>query len=153
MVGRRQINQVAKRIAEEFRPERIILFGSYAYGAPTEDSDVDLLVVKRMRGDVIKMAGDIYGFVHRISRSAFSVDVLVRTPAEMERRIAMNDFFLREIAEKGKVVYEVHQSCLTGVEHCFYENPRSVETSSRSTAGSFLGFAFTPPDHSRDSRD
>jgi len=106
MVSRRQINQVAKSIAEEFRPERIILFGSYAYGTPTEDSDVDLLVVKRMRGDVIKMAGDIYGFIHRITHSAFSVDVLVRTPAELERRIAMNDLFLREIAEKGKVVYE-----------------------------------------------
>ena len=59
-----------------------------------------------MRGDVIKMAGGICGFIHRITHSAFSVDVLVRTPAELGRRIAMNDFFLREIAEKGKVVYE-----------------------------------------------
>lgn len=106
MVTRRQIDQVAKQIAEEFRPERIILFGSYCYGTATEDSDVDLLVVKRMRGDVVKKAAEIYGFIHRATGSAFSVDVLVRTPAEMKHRITLNDFFIREIVEKGIVLYE-----------------------------------------------
>ena len=115
MVTRRQINEVAKRIAAEFQPQRIILFGSYAYGTPTEDSDVDLLVVKRMRGDVVRKAGEIYGFIHRVTGSAFSVDVLVRTPGELSRRIALNDFFLREIVEKGKIVYDSNDGRM-GVE-------------------------------------
>jgi predicted nucleotidyltransferase len=106
MVTRRQINRIARQVAERLSPERIILFGSYAYGTPTEDSDVDLLVVKRMRGNVFKMAAEIYGFIHSVTGSAFSVDVIVRTPAELKRRIALNDFFLREITEKGAVVYD-----------------------------------------------
>ena len=106
MLTRRQIDQVAKQIAAEFRPERIILFGSHANGTATADSDVDLLVVKRMRGDVVKKAAEIYSFIHTMTKSAFSVDVLVRTPAEMRHRIALNDFFLRDIVENGKVLYE-----------------------------------------------
>src|SRR5437016_2610830 len=99
MVTRRQINELARRIAERFRPEKIILFGSYAYGTPTEDSDVDLLVVMPVRGNVVRKAAEIHGFAHEASGSAFPMDVLVRTPKLLAKRIALNDFFLREIVD------------------------------------------------------
>jgi len=54
MVTRREINILARRIADRFQPSKIILFGSYAYGEPKEDSDVDLLVVMPVRGAAIE---------------------------------------------------------------------------------------------------
>jgi predicted nucleotidyltransferase len=106
MVTRRQINQLARRIADEFRPERIILFGSYAYGKPTEDSDVDLLVVMKIKGDVVEKGAEIYVAVDKSHAAPFSIDILVRTPEQIRERVKMNDFFIREITEQGKVVYE-----------------------------------------------
>src|SRR5689334_17468779 len=101
MVSMRQINQIAQRIAREFSPRRITLFGSYAYGKATEDSAVDLLVLlegRRVhdRGIQIRQAIDI----------PFPVDLLVRSPREVEQRIAWGDCFLREIRQKGQVLYE-----------------------------------------------
>ena len=88
--------------AELFRPEKIILFGSYAYGNPTEDSDVDILVVMPHKGASYLKASEISTKV----RNAFPMDLLVRSPAIIRQRIAWNDFFLREITEKGKVLYD-----------------------------------------------
>ena len=100
-ITQEQIQEYSDRIAAEFKPERIILFGSYAYGTPTADSDVDLLVVMPFEGDSVYKAVEIRGVVH----ADFPVDLLVRTPAQVEQRIAWNDWFMREIVEKGKVVY------------------------------------------------
>src|SRR5207302_9535827 len=91
MVTRRQIIQLAQRIGEEFRPKRVVLFGSYAYGKPTEDSDVDLLIVMPTRGKAVHKAAEIHGYAHAAMKSAFALDVLVRTPAELKRRIRLND--------------------------------------------------------------
>jgi predicted nucleotidyltransferase len=110
MVTRRQIDDLARRIAEEFRPERIILFGSYAHGNPTEDSDVDLLVVMKMRGDVVEKGAEIYVAVDKAGAAPFSIDILVRTPKQIRERVAMNDFFMREITEHGRVIYEAADS-------------------------------------------
>jgi predicted nucleotidyltransferase len=90
-------------VAKEFRPHKIILFGSYAVGKPTVDSDVDLLVIMprtRDRGE--RMSVRIRQAVPR----DFPLDLLVRTPAEVTRRLRWGDFFLREIMENGKVMYE-----------------------------------------------
>ncbi len=89
------------RIAEQFKPQKIILFGSYAYGKPNEDSDVDYMVLMRGR-NVEDRALDIRMAI----KFSFPVDLLVRSPSRFERRIAMGDFFLTEIKEKGKVLYE-----------------------------------------------
>ena len=92
-----------KRIAEKFDPERIILFGSYAYGKPHQYSDVDLLVVmktqERPRAKEIEIS-------RALSPHPFGMDILVRTPQQIEERIPMGDYFLREITTKGKVLYE-----------------------------------------------
>jgi uncharacterized protein len=102
MVEMRQILELSQRISEAFEPEQIILFGSYAYGTPTEDSDVDLLVVLPFQGQPFQKAAEILNDVD----PKFSVDLLVRTADELQQRIEWGDFFLREIVEKGKVLYE-----------------------------------------------
>jgi len=101
----RVIRRYARAIAEEFHPERIILFGSYAYGTPHEDSDVDLLVVMPCRNQLDQ------GFKIRCTVEApFPMDLIVRTPKEMKWRLEEGESFLREITSKGKVLYEANDS-------------------------------------------
>jgi predicted nucleotidyltransferase len=101
MVAIETIKSVSDQIVREFQPERIVLFGSHAYGMPRTDSDVDLLVVMPFEGQPAYMALTI---LERIN-PPFPIDLLVRTPEEVERRIALNDFFLREIMSRGNVLY------------------------------------------------
>ncbi len=102
-VTRRSINAVVKRIAERFDPDRIILFGSYAYGHPHPYSDVDLLVVlatnDRTRAKQLEIT-------RALSPHPFGMDILVRTPEQLRERIALGDYFLRDIVTKGQVIYE-----------------------------------------------
>jgi predicted nucleotidyltransferase len=101
MVEMSDIYALADRIVQEFQPERIILFGSYAYGTPTPDSDVDLLVIMPHEGKAIYKAIEILKKV----KPSFGIDLIVRSPEELEQRLAWNDFFLREITEKGQVLH------------------------------------------------
>jgi len=81
MIDAAQIRQVSDQIARRFQPERIILFGSYAYGTPTDDSDVDLLVVMPFEGRTAKQAIQIRSAVY----AGFAMDVLVYTPENLRR--------------------------------------------------------------------
>jgi len=101
MITPAQIQRVSDEIVQKFRPERIILFGSYAYGTPTEDSDVDLLVVMPFEGKSVHKAIEIEGAL----RPSFAMDLIVYTPERLRERLAWNDFFLREITEKGETLY------------------------------------------------
>jgi predicted nucleotidyltransferase len=99
------IRAFARRIAERFHPDRIILFGSFAYGEPHEWSDVDLLVVMPTANEInqsirIRLAFD----------REFPLDVIVRTPERLRRRLAEADSFLQEITSKGIVLYEKQDS-------------------------------------------
>jgi predicted nucleotidyltransferase len=96
------IRKYADQIAKQFHPNKIILFGSYAYGKPTEDSDVDMLVIMSFSGRNPEKATEIW----MATKPKFPIDIMVRKPEEVKKRIAMGDFFLREITEKGKVLYE-----------------------------------------------
>lgn len=102
MVNRKQINKYVQRLAELFHPQKVILFGSYAYGKPSRDSDVDLLVVMPHKGHSAIMASEI----RKNIRSGFPLDLVVRSPEEMRRRLKMNDVFIREIIERGQPLYE-----------------------------------------------
>jgi predicted nucleotidyltransferase len=102
MVEEDRITELAGRIAREYHPERIILFGSHARGTPTRDSDVDLLVVVPCEGQPVWKAVEI---LNRLDPH-FPIDLLVRTPEQVRQRLEMNDFFMREIMEKGRVLYE-----------------------------------------------
>src|SRR3984893_7658995 len=95
------IRRFARQIAERFQPEKIILFGSYAYGTPHEESDVDLLVIMPAYDDVNQAIRICCAFEY-----PFSLDLIVRTPKQIERGLKQNNWFLREIIEKGKVVYD-----------------------------------------------
>src|SRR5437868_464721 len=97
------IKRFARRIAEKFHPEKIILFGSYAYGTPHEESDVDILVIMPARNAIDQSIRICNEF-----ERDFSVDLIVRTPWQMKRGLTEGDWdwFLKEIVEKGKVLYE-----------------------------------------------
>lgn len=103
MFDRKAIQATCEDIVRGFAPLKIILFGSYAYGAPSEDSDVDLLVVMAIpESETRRQAVEIR---RRIPRR-FRMDLLVRSPEEIAYRVAHNDWFLREVMERGQVLYE-----------------------------------------------
>lgn len=101
-ITQKTIASFARQVARHFNPQKIILFGSYAYGKPTEDSDVDILIIMPFKGRNPEKATEIW----MATKPKFPIDILVRKPAELEKRLKMGDFFLREITEKGKVLYE-----------------------------------------------
>ncbi len=101
MVAMREIQEFADAVAREFSPQRIILFGSHARGRPTRDSDVDLLVIMPHRGHPVEQAIKIRTRLD----CPFALDLLVRSPAEIRRRIEIDDWFIRDIVEQGKVLY------------------------------------------------
>ncbi len=96
------LRQVVERLARELCPRKIILFGSYAAGNPTPDSDVDLLIIWDAPPDRVER-------VKRVARALgvrpFPVDVISKTPEELDRELPIN-FFLREALRTGKVLYE-----------------------------------------------
>ena len=102
MIDQKSIIELGERIAREFHPERIILFGSHARGTPTAHSDVDLLVILPFEGKPVFKSVEI-----RLKVSPpFPVDLIVRTPEKVRERLAMGDGFMRDILENGKVLYE-----------------------------------------------
>lgn len=92
-----------ERMVQELQPEKIILFGSYAYGTPTPNSDVDLLVIMETEASSKERS---WAVSRLLIPRPFPVDILVRTPREIERALANGDFFIREIITRGKVLYE-----------------------------------------------
>ena len=97
-----EIKKLSNQIVREFQPQKIILFGSYAYGKPTWDSDIDLLVVMSFKGKPNKQAVRIRSRID----TAVGLDLLVRTPQQISQRLAMGDTFILEILKRGKVVHE-----------------------------------------------
>lgn len=96
------IHRICDRIGDEFKPEQILLFGSHAYGTPTLESDLDLLVVMPFEGSPLSQ-------VVKISRQLklmIPLDLIVRSRQQLNERLAMDDSFMREIVERGKVMYE-----------------------------------------------
>ena len=103
MVEHCDIEATCADIVRAVAPLKIVLFGSHAYGTPKEDSDVDLLVIADVpEEEARQLAVRIRCSIPR----RFPVDILVRTPAELAYRTAHNDWFIREILEKGRVLYE-----------------------------------------------
>ncbi len=96
------VNEIVQKIVEHFHPLKIIIFGSYVWGKRRADSDLDLLVIMESQDRPAQRARKI----RKICRPRFlPMDILVRTPQEIQRRLEMNDFFIKEILEKGRVKY------------------------------------------------
>ena len=102
MVKPDEIQAICDQIVQQFHPHKVLLFGSYAAGTPTPDSDVDLLVIMPFDGSPIRKSAEI---ALRL-RHRFPLDLLVRTPEFVARRLDLNDFFVRDIVQNGKVLYD-----------------------------------------------
>lgn len=97
-------NVMVKKLVAEYRPERVILFGSYAYGDPLPDSDIDLLIIKETTDRPIDRWAKVRQILsdpHRMQ----ALDALVLTPQELSHRLGIGDQFVAEILEKGRVLY------------------------------------------------
>ena len=100
-IPQKAIDQVVEQIVEKFKPQKIILFGSYARGNPRPESDVDLLVVMNTSKES-KQSLEI----RRHLGVMFGLDLVVYTPKRLKERVEMGDWFLRDILKEGKVLYE-----------------------------------------------
>ena len=99
------LSEIVEKLKSEYKPLKIILFGSYAYGNPTEDSDIDLLILK----DTNKRRVDRFVQVKRIiynPNCKIPVSPLVYSPEELEERLRIGDDFIKEIIQKGTILYE-----------------------------------------------
>ena len=108
-VTKELLREITRRIVAEFQPERIILFGSYAYGKPRINSDIDLLVISnRMRNkSVLERDRRVSDIAHSplVPGQILPMDILVRSPAELSHRLKIGDPFFRAVALKGHVLY------------------------------------------------
>ena len=98
------IQQIVEKLVSGYAPQKVILFGSYAYGDPTPNSDIDLLIIKETPERFI----DRWVTVRRIlsdPKRMVPLETLVLTPQEVSKRLAIGDQFLAEIMEKGEVLY------------------------------------------------
>lgn len=102
--GNRLVRRVVRRLERTYHPTRVILFGSYAYGKPTKDSDIDLLIIKRTRKPFHRRLYEVRRLLFPLLRDQ-PFDPIVMTPQEVERRLARGDQFIREIVTEGKLVY------------------------------------------------
>ena len=99
------IARIAEKISREYNPQRVILFGSYARGTPTEDSDIDLFIVKDTNASRVDRFVEVKRLIYD-PQLRIPVSPLVYTPQELEERLEMGDDFVREIMSEGKVLYE-----------------------------------------------
>ena len=97
----RLIRAFARKVAEQFRPDKIILFGSHAYGTPHEGSDVDILVIMPARNELDQSLK-----ISLAVTAPFPMDLIVRTPQKISSRLKSGDSFHTEIVTKGRVLYE-----------------------------------------------
>ena len=102
MISKEKITDIARKIAECFNPEKIILFGSYVWGKPDKDSDLDLFVIMESTERPIKRAASL----RRVLKDRYvPMDILVRTPEELKHRIDIGDPFIKKILRDGQVIY------------------------------------------------
>ena len=102
--GKAIIQDILEKLLADYAPEKVILYGSYAYGKPDRDSDIDLLIIKETTERFI----DRWVTVQQIltgTHPSIPVETLVLTPQEMERRLAIGDQFVEEIITRGEVLY------------------------------------------------
>ena len=97
-----QIRAFSSELARRFRPQKIVLFGSHAARKAAVDSDVDMLVVMPHKGPAAMQAARIRQQV----RAPFALDLIVRSPVALERRLKLGDSFLRGVMSQGNVLYE-----------------------------------------------
>lgn len=102
MITEKDIQQIVTKIAKKYKPEKIILFGSFAWGKPTEDSDIDLLIIKNTNKKFYERIPE----VKKIIKGSLPTDIIVYTPEEVDERINISrNLFIEDILRNGKVLY------------------------------------------------
>ena len=104
MITQKQIEDIIQRIIDNYNPDKIILFGSYAQGHPTENSDLDLLIVKNSNLPRYKRAREIRRYLWGITD--IPKDIIVYTQEEIDDWAKVKEAFITNIVTKGKVLYE-----------------------------------------------
>lgn len=107
---KKYIQDLCEQIVNVAHPQKIILFGSYAYGKPNEDSDIDLLIMKPFEGHPAYQAAEI----RMKLQTPMALDLLVRTPEFIAERLALGDFFMQEVTSQGKLLYEADYAGVGG---------------------------------------
>lgn len=102
--SRKLILKIVDQIKTEYEPEKIILYGSYAYGKPTEDSDIDLFIVKETDKRRVDRFVEVKRLIYETGRR-ISISPLVYTPKEVQERLALGDGFVEEVLTRGEVLY------------------------------------------------
>ncbi len=97
-----ELGKIVEVLKAKYKPEKIILFGSLARGEIKEWTDIDLVIIKQTNKDPWQRTKEVDKFI----KHTLPVDLLIYTPREVKERLSMNDFFVKEFIEKGKVVYE-----------------------------------------------
>lgn len=100
---KQKIPEMKEKIVKEFNPEKIILFGSYAWGNPTDDSDIDLFIIKK---SVLSRLERQMELRRKLWGSDIPMDLLVYTPEEVKKRLDIEDPFIEYIFSKGKILYQ-----------------------------------------------
>jgi len=98
----KEIKKISKIIVEKYKPEKIILFGSCAYGKVKPSSDIDMLIIKKTSKERIRRIQDILFMID----NGLPFEPLVYTPVEIKKRLKLGDFFIKDILNKGKILYE-----------------------------------------------
>jgi len=101
---RKLISEIVEKIRKEYEPEKIILFGSYAYGKPTEDSDIDLFIIKETKKESIYRFAEVKKLIYEPERT-IPISPLVYTPKEVNEQLSRGNDFVEEVLEKGEVLY------------------------------------------------
>jgi predicted nucleotidyltransferase len=102
-ITQKMISEIVSKIVDNFNPEKIILFGSFVWGKPKEWSDIDILVIMKYSGSSPKVAAKISNLA---KPKLVPMDILVRTPKEIEKRVKLGDYFIKRILNGGKVLYD-----------------------------------------------
>lgn len=101
---RKIITAIVKKLVSEYHPQKVVLFGSYAYRTPHRDGDIDLLIIKDTGERFIDRWTTVRHILSDPCRTT-PLETLVLTPGEVSRRLGIGDQFLKEITERGEVLY------------------------------------------------
>ncbi len=101
---KQKILEIKEKIVKEFNPEKIILFGSYAWGNPTDDSDIDFFIIKKSELPRVERQMELR---RKLWGSGIPMDLLVYTPEEVKKRLDIEDPFTEYVLKHGKVLYQI----------------------------------------------
>lgn len=103
-----EIDKIKRLLVSKYQPKKIILFGSFAWGKPDKDSDLDIFIIKKVNKPRPAREQDVYRLLigYYSGQNSLPLDVIVHTPKEIQERVTLGDPFIRQILNHGKIIYE-----------------------------------------------